>query len=171
MIKLIETKVEVTPVPDLEDSNVSEMSTSDDIDTEVIKNGFENAINNSIQNIWNLIADLNGLIASIDFDYKEENKDSIKEVLESTIDDLTVDIGMMYKVISMINAETSNLIDAGKEKADEIINNNSEDSTENISSDTDVNDNDFADSEAEDDKNIDTDSETNAESDNTEDIE
>lgn len=171
MIKLIETKVEVTPVPDLEDSNVSEMSTSDDIDTEVIKNGFENAINNSIQNIWNLIADLNGLIASIDFDYKEENKDSIKEVLESTIDDLTVDIGMMYKVISMINAETSNLIDAGKEKADEIINNNSEDSTEDISSDTDVNDNDFADSEAEDDKNIDTDSETNAESDNTEDIE
>ena len=116
MIKLIEDAIEVTPVPNTNSNDTQE------IPEHVIQNALETESNAIIQNIWALISNINGLSASLDFDYKDSNKEDIKEILESIVNDLTIDIGMMYKVISIINNKTAELIDDGKQKAEELIN-------------------------------------------------
>ena len=121
MIKLIEEKIEITPIPDNSNDESDIEMNNVEIPEEAIINGIETECNNVIQNIWNLISQLNGLMASLDFDYKKSNRDDIKDILDSMVSDFTIDIGMMYKVIGILNEKTANLLDAGKEKAEEII--------------------------------------------------
>lgn len=118
MIKLIEDAIEVTPVPNTNNTDDS----NQDIPEHIVQNALETESNTIIQSIWALISNINGLSASLDFDYKDSNKEDIKEILESMVNDLTIDIGMMYKVISIINNKTTELIDDGKQKAEELIN-------------------------------------------------
>lgn len=122
MLILNETNIKVNPVPsDVELENM-------DANVEAAKKGFESALNTTIQDIWNLINQLNGMCTMIDFDYKDEDGSNIKEILESIIDDMTIDIGMIYKAISIVNNDTEALIDTGKEKAAELIDSDSTDS-------------------------------------------
>lgn len=128
MIKLIEDAIEVTPVP----NNSNTDTGNQEIPEHVIQNALETESNAIIQNIWALISNINGLSASLDFDYKDSNKEDIKEILESMVNDLTIDIGMMYKIISIINNKTTELIDDGKQKAEELITSDeTEESTDN----------------------------------------
>lgn len=101
-----------------------------EIDLSMFKAACKTSTNNIIQLAWNLINELNSLIATIDFDYKESNKDDIKKILNTIIDDTTIDIGMLYKVISLFDGDVQELISDGESKAEEII----EDENEEIDS-------------------------------------
>ena len=49
-----------------------------------------------------------------------QNKEAIKEVLETINDDLTIDIGMINKVSNMLSENEAELISVGEEKAEAI---------------------------------------------------
>lgn len=128
------TTVEPLPVSEVESSQLEASENNQDetrVSEEVIVKACENATNSVIQHFWDLIADVSSLAGSFDYDYKGESKDAIKEILDSVVDDLTVDIGMLYKVVELLNSKTTDLIDAGEEKAEEIIQSDSEEIANN----------------------------------------
>ena len=115
MLKLLEVATEIVPVP--------AENTTQEINKDAIKNAIKTATNDLIKNTWNLISEIDGLNATLDFDYSEDNKDDVKNILNTFTDDLTIDIGMLHKVISLIDGETTDLLDAGQDKAEGIIQN------------------------------------------------
>ena len=127
MLKLLEKTI-VKPV--------SQASDGDALDKKMIQDAFQNSTNNLIQSYWNAINDINSLTAMIQHDFGPE-KDDIVKLLESCVNDTTLIIGMLYKVFFSFNAQTEQLIDAGEEKAEEIMQNPDqevEDSTSEIAS-------------------------------------
>ena len=87
----------------------------------VEEHAFTDMINNAIQQEWNLISALNGIAATFDFEYKDGNKQDIINVLNQIVDDTTINIGMLHKAAELVSLKTSELLDAGEEKAEEII--------------------------------------------------
>lgn len=102
-------------------ANPSAEATEEKVNATMLKNACENATNNIIQKAWELINEVNSFIATIEYDYKEANKDEVTSILNSVIDDTTVNIGMLYKVISLFDNKTTELLDAGEQKADDLI--------------------------------------------------
>lgn len=94
----------------------------------------ELATNDLIQNFWDLIAQTTSLSSTVEVEL-EDGAEEIKTILTAIIDDITVDIGMLYKIIELLNAKTPALIAAGQEKAEEVIDDaNTEESQETIDS-------------------------------------
>lgn len=157
---ILHEKTTVEPLPisnetaEVESSQLEDSENNQDengVLEEVIIKACENATNSVIQHFWDLIADVNSLSGSFDYDYKGESKDSIKEILESVVDDLTVDIGMLYKVVELLNSKTTDLIDAGEEKAEEIIQSDSDEAADELdAADVDLGTDETAEEEVED---------------------
>ena len=78
-------------------------------------------INSLIKAEWEVISELNSVLATIKLSYSKENKEDIEKILNSILDDHTIDVGMLYKVYDLLGNKTSDLLDAGAEKAEEII--------------------------------------------------
>lgn len=74
-------------------------------------------IQNLISSQWNTISEVNNLISSINEIYKGSNKDQITNILNQMLDDFTINVGMLNRVIELTNP----LINSGVEKAEEII--------------------------------------------------
>lgn len=114
-------------------SDNEDNETYDDIDTNndipeiALKNACQDMINDLIQTSWELISSINSTIATIEFDYKQkENKNEIIELLNSIVDDSTINIGILHKVFELLNSEKANLLASGEEKAEQIISSDSE---------------------------------------------
>ena len=95
-------------------------------DPEVEENAFKTSVGDSINGLsnqcWEFISNVNGLIATIDFNYNSgDNKEEIKEILNSLVDDATISVGMIEKASELLDAQKSDLINSGREKAEEII--------------------------------------------------
>lgn len=88
---------------------------------QVQQNAFSDLINAAIQKEWDIISQINSLIATFDFEYKDENKDDITAILNQLVDDSTINVGMLHKVAELVSTKTSELLDSGEEKAEEII--------------------------------------------------
>lgn len=131
---ILKEKITVEPVAELE-SEV-ETNSKSELDKKMIENAFQNSTNNLIQTYWNAINDINSLTTMIQHDFESE-KDDIVKLLESCVNDTTLIIGMLYKVFFSFNAQTEQLIDAGEQKAEEIMQTQEvedEDSTSEIAS-------------------------------------
>ena len=141
---ILKEKITVEPVAEVETE--LEDNSKEELDKKMIENAFQNSTNNLIQSYWNAINDINSLTAMIQHDFGSE-KDDIVKLLESCVSDTTLIIGMLYKVFFSFNAQTEQLIDAGEEKAEEIMQNpdqevedpTSETASIEISADTDEN--------------------------------
>lgn len=90
------------------------------VDPEVITRAIIDQVNGAVTSVWDLIAQINGLIATIEPE-EISNKESALEVLNNIVDDLTVNIGMINKVRDIIDEEKTELIDKGEEKAEQLI--------------------------------------------------
>ena len=115
---LLKEKVIVKPVAEF-DTEIENDSNSE-LDKKMIQDAFQNSTNNLIQSYWNAINDINSLTSMIQHDFGSE-KDDVVKLLESCVNDTTMIIGMLYKVFFSFNAQTEQLIDAGEEKAEEIM--------------------------------------------------
>ena len=82
---------------------------------------FSDMINSAIQKEWDFISQINSLIATFDFDYKEENKEDITAIFNQLLDDTTINIGMLHKAAELVSSKQAELMDAGEEKAEQII--------------------------------------------------
>lgn len=78
-------------------------------------------INEEINNYWNSRERLLMLVNEIDSLANINNKESIKNLLLEISDDITISIGMLYKVVQLINPELTLLLDKGQNKASEVM--------------------------------------------------
>lgn len=115
---ILKEKITVEPVAEV-DTEI-ENNSNVELDKKTIENAFQNSTNNLIQSYWNAINDINSLTSMIQHDFGSE-KDDIVKLLESCVSDTTLIIGMLYKVFFSFNAQTEQLLDAGEEKAEEIM--------------------------------------------------
>ena len=88
---------------------------------QIQETAFSDLINSVVKQEWELISLLNGTIASFNFDYKDENKEDIIAILNQIVDDTTINIGMLHKANELISTKSASLLNAGEEKAEEII--------------------------------------------------
>ena len=83
-----------------------------------------NVLNGLISNLWGIIDQLKWIKNNNRMIKDEKNIESFNKIVESLIDDTTIDVGMIYKLIQIVNPEISMLVDKGKNKAEETILNN-----------------------------------------------
>ena len=107
----------------IDDVVQSENSTIEEIPTDVIKKACQDSVNGLIQNGWDFISNVNSVIATIEYDYKEANKEALLEILNTAVNDITVVIGMLYSGVNLIDNKTAELIQNGSEKAENLVDN------------------------------------------------
>ena len=83
-----------------------------------------NVLNGLIGNLWSVIDQLKWIKNNNRMIKDENNLESFSKIIESLIDDTTINVGMIYKLIQIVNPEISMLIDKGKNKAEETLLNN-----------------------------------------------
>lgn len=127
MLKLIkEENVKPIALDQVDDVQVSEPE-QQEVPEVIINNACQDIVNNLIQSAWNFISEINSTIATIEYDFKDAKaKKEITELLNSIVDDSTVNIGILHKVFELLNSEKAELLASGQEKAEEIINNSTE---------------------------------------------
>lgn len=121
---------DVIPEDEIEIPGVEEPAAEDEAKPlEDIKPSEEVLMNNAnkvdllipIQEIidvqWNNISTVKNLISEITETYEGENKEQAISILNQMLDDYTINVGMLHKVIQLTNP----LIEAGETKAEEII--------------------------------------------------
>lgn len=130
MLKLIREDT-IKPVPvdsvDVETDVNMETANMEDIPDSIVANACQDVVNNLIQAAWNFISEVNAAIATIDYDFKDETiKKETVELLNTIVDDSTINIGILHKVFELLNSEKANLLASGENKAEEILNNETE---------------------------------------------
>ena len=94
----------------------------EEVPVSVIANACQDVVNNLIQAAWNFISEVNSTIATLEYDFKDEAaKKEIIELLNTIVDDSTINIGVLHKVFELVNTDTANLLASGTEKAENII--------------------------------------------------
>ena len=99
---------EISEVEKIEENSVEE---------EIQISATVDSIKNLENEVWKLISSVKSIIMNLDL---LQNKEAIKEVLETINDDLTIDIGMINKVSNMLSENEAELISVGEEKAEAI---------------------------------------------------
>lgn len=121
MLKLIKEE-QIKPIAIDEISTPDAPAAESEIPEAVVVNACQDLINGLTQAAWEFISSVNSAIATIEYDFKnEETKSEIIELLNTIVDDSTINIGVLHKVFSLINGEKSDLIASGEEKAENII--------------------------------------------------
>lgn len=82
---------------------------------------FTDLINSAIQKEWDFISSINSLIATFEFEYKDDNKEDLASIFNQLVDDTTINIGMLHKAAELVSSKQAELMDAGEQKAEEII--------------------------------------------------
>jgi len=80
-----------------------------------------NVLNGLINTFWNTIDQLKYVKNNNRMVNDERNADAFNKIIESLIDDTTINVGMIYKLLQLASPEISMLIDKGKNKAEETI--------------------------------------------------
>lgn len=123
----VETNDVSVELSDIETEVVDDVAQSEnsveEVPIDVIKKACQDSVNGLIQNGWDFISNVNSVIATIDYDYKEANKEALLEILNTAVNDITVVIGMLYSGVNLIDNKTAELIQDGSEKAETLVDN------------------------------------------------
>ncbi len=69
-----------------------------------------------------MTSNINGLIGTIDLENNIDfNKDQVKDILNSVIDDSMVSVGMLQKAIMITDPKKADLLNSGEQKAENIV--------------------------------------------------
>ena len=122
MIKLIKEEKEIIEPVAAEDSVLdlnNQPRTEEEI--ELANKACEEMVNNLIRKSWEFIAEVNSTVATIEENFEKAVKPKVIELLNVVIDDSTINIGVLQKIINIMNTETETLLDAGESKAEKIL--------------------------------------------------
>lgn len=86
---------------------------------EVKKAALVQMINTTINSEWDSLNRIKSDIATLELEAPEQEE--IKEILKTILTEKTIHIGMLTKALSLLDEETQSLMDAGVEKAEEVI--------------------------------------------------
>ena len=115
---LITGVASVNITPDIQD-NIIPNEVPEDKD--VIKNAYLAALNNVLNATWDIISELNSVIATSEVANDCPNKEDVKNILNTIVDDTTITIGMLNKAIELVNPKFGELINQGENKAEDSI--------------------------------------------------
>lgn len=118
MIKLLK---EEQVAAELEDENTDVNIEELNVDKKMAELACEEMLNNLIRQSWDMISNINSVITTLDVNYDNDNKEKITELLNLIIDDYTIDIGMLQKVVNIMDSRKGDLLDMGEDKAEEIL--------------------------------------------------
>ena len=111
----VEMKVDELPPVELDKPiEVEETQVSD----EVKSNGFIDMLSYEVSEVYNSISSLKSVLTTLDSELP--NRDDIKDILNTIIDERTIHIGMLQKAIDLLSDDHKELLDAGEEKAEAI---------------------------------------------------
>lgn len=127
-----EDKVEVIPAAELsqEPLPLDELEfhldghglTNDEPVPEEIKtNAFIGMVNSAIGAEWLSIEDLNGMVATILSDKPKQGADAAIEIIKQLVEEKTAHVGMLQKVLELLDENTAELVRGGEDKAEEIV--------------------------------------------------
>lgn len=94
----------------------------EEVSQEVKDNALESVVNDIIKDEFSLIDKINSAIATFEAE-KPEYEEDAKALLQAIADEKNVHVGMLTKVLELINSKDAQLMNAGIEKAEEIISN------------------------------------------------
>lgn len=127
--KLYESKNDNNENEFVEETNTEETeseTTLVDSNSEVERNIQENTfadVTTGIKNsVWDIVSTLNGLIVNAEVD-NCPNKEEVITLLNEIMDEETIVVGMLEKVSELINEKRSTLVQQGKEKAENLLEN------------------------------------------------
>ena len=92
-----------------------------EVDEKTVNLACEEAVNNLMEQSWDFIAQVNSVIATLELNYKEDIKKDVLELLNVIVDDSTINIGVLQKITNMMNSEKVNLLNAGEDKAEKLL--------------------------------------------------
>ena len=113
-----EVEVIEEPAPAEEEKPAEEIKIEEK-DQSVIS--FSETINSLTQNYWNNISYIKSVVVMLKEQETSFPKEDIINILNSLADDATIGVGMLAKASELIDDSTKKLMDAGTEKAEEII--------------------------------------------------
>lgn len=93
-----------------------------EVSPEVVTNAYTDMLQDLLRKQWDVINSADGIIATIDSEAGEINKDDVKAILGKLVEDTTVAIGMVTKALGVVDPSQEELIDQGVAKAEEVIN-------------------------------------------------
>jgi rRNA processing protein Gar1 len=107
------------PLPLNPDMGVEAPIEEQPVPEEIKVNAFSSLVNASISKEWEAIDAMNSAIATFIVE-RPEDEASI-EVLRQVVDEKTAHVGMLQKVLGIIDGKTYELVKDGEEKADDIV--------------------------------------------------
>jgi len=119
MLKLIKEATE---------DNIKEITAENNLpmtenEIELNNKACEEAINMLTKRLWDFIADINSVITTLESSYNADRKADVLQILDTILNDSTINIGMLQKIMSIMNDKTAMLIDSGEDKAEKIVSN------------------------------------------------
>ena len=87
---------------------------------EQIKAAFTGLINDIVKDEFAIIEKFNSAIATVESE-QLENKEDILTILRTILDEKNVNVGMLTKTLELIDSKNTELMNAGIEKAEEVI--------------------------------------------------
>lgn len=89
---------------------------------EDIKFAYSDRINSLTQSYWNIINEIKSIKASLEVEKTTSfDKGDIEALLNTLSDEATISVGVLAKASELIDSSTSDLMNAGIEKAEEVI--------------------------------------------------
>lgn len=122
LLKEAEEKTLVEPVAADTQTPPEVSNTEEVVDAKKIAiTACEDAVRDLTHAAWDFISTTNSVIATLDLYYTEKSKDGVINLLNTIVDDSTINIGILQKVMGLINSKKTDLLDAGETKAEEIL--------------------------------------------------
>ncbi len=125
MLKLIKEELEDEVIITEEPTNVLEEEPKQEL-TELEEMSMNQSlldnVNDLINSCWTFIDAANSILISYE-EFKKDNWEEISNIINSLINDTTINVGMLNKVVSLISDERTDLLKQGEEKAENLIEN------------------------------------------------
>ena len=107
----------------------------EEVDEKASNIACEEIVSNLMQQCWDFISGVNSVIATLDANYMNDLKEDIIGLLNVVVDDSTITVGMLQKIVSTMDERKIELLDAGEDKVDEILKGLDKDSDEDLDDD------------------------------------
>lgn len=104
------------PVEPLEQEEaVHEVEEVQPLSNEVVNVVYSTTINDLIQNMWKQISEVNSIINTIELENNCPQKTELNQLLNIVVDNMTVNVGILHKGLTLINPKTGELLDIGQQ--------------------------------------------------------
>ena len=108
------------------------VETEQEVPQETVVNAYSGLLQDLLRKQWDVINAADGIMATIDTEEADINKEDVKAILQKLVDETTVSIGMVTKALGVVDPDQEELMNKGVEQAEEVISQESTEDTEEL---------------------------------------